>query len=69
MPTLKKPNKSMAYQKQKAITDLHFVQKSLISGAVLEKTDFYNKTEYGIKFPEGGYSRITKKIYKLCSNT
>lgn len=69
MPTLKKPSKSMAYQKHKAITDLDFVQKSLSNGAVLEKTDFYNKTEYGIKFTEGGYSRVTKKIYELCSNT
>ena len=33
------------------------------NGAKLLKTEYWNKTEYGVEYPQGGYFKITKTTY------
>ena len=61
MATIKKP--SEAAVKQKANKDYDKIISALKSGAKLIQTKLYNKIEYGVEYPTGGYFRITKTHY------
>ena len=37
------------------------------NGAKVVKKEYWNKVEYGVEYPTGGYFRITKAIYNKVS--
>jgi hypothetical protein len=47
-----------------AVKDLSKVLKAIELGAQPIKTEFHNRTEYGVEYPTGGYFRVTKLIYE-----
>jgi hypothetical protein len=63
MATIKKPSKSMAFKKEKS-NDLKKAELAIKNGAkiIIEKNN--NKESYAIEYPQGGYFKITKTVYK-----
>jgi len=61
MPTIKKPSKARV--SQKANNDIQIALTAIENGAKAVLVESYNKTEYGILYPEGGYFTITKTIF------
>jgi len=61
MPTIKKPSKAQV--KQIASKDLEKVLTAIKNGAKVVKKEYWNKTEYGLEYPQGGYVKISKTIY------
>ena len=66
MPTIKKPSKRQVVRK--AETDKQKVLNALNTGAKLELTKCHNGIEYGVKYLEGGYFRISKRLYDYFIN-
>ncbi len=60
MPS-QKPSKAQV--KELATKNLDVVLDAIKNGTKIVEQQFWNKTEYGVKYPEGGYFRITKTIY------
>lgn len=52
-----------AQVKEKDVKDLEKIQKALNSGAVFVTREFWNKIEYGVEYPTGGYFKISKSVY------
>lgn len=50
-------------KKDKINSEAEKIKNALDSGAKLETMDFFNRTEYGVKYKEGGYFKITKTNY------
>ena len=65
MPTIKKTTKAIV--KQKSEKDLQVILNALKNGAKVVKKEYWNKTEYGIEYPTGGYIKITKTTYDKLS--
>ncbi len=65
MATIKTPSKSMAFQKQ-TTNDLEKAQNAIANGAkvIVENVNNFGKEAYAIQYPQGGYYRITKNVYK-----
>jgi hypothetical protein len=61
MATIKKNSKAQI--KLNICNDLETTQLALKSGATLVENNFWNKIEYGVQYPTGGYFRISKNIY------
>ena len=57
----KQPSKAKVYNKVEGT--LKEIQNAVINGAIIQQIDFFNKTEYWIKYPQGGYHKISKRIY------
>jgi hypothetical protein len=65
MPSIKKPTKAIV--KQKSEKDLQVVLNAIKNGAKVVKKEYWNKTEYGVEYPGGGYFKITKTTYDKVS--
>jgi hypothetical protein len=63
MATIKKPNRSMAYQNEK-INDLNKAKNALSNGAKIVND---NKGGFAIEYQTGGYFKITKTVYNKLS--
>lgn len=61
MPTQKKPSKAAV--KVEVDKDYDKIITALKKGAKVIKTEYWNKVEYGVEYPTGGYFRITKRHY------
>lgn len=64
MPTFKKPSKKKVIEKPEK--ELQNVLDAIKSGGKLVEEYvgiFSSKMEYGIKYPQGGYFKITKRIF------
>jgi hypothetical protein len=61
MPTIKKPSKAQV--KQTSIKNIDKVLIAIENGAKVVKREHWNKIEYGVEYPTGGYFKITKTIY------
>jgi hypothetical protein len=61
MATIKKNSKAVV--KENANQDLNKVLTALNNGATLVENNFWNKIEYGVQYPTGGYFRISKNVY------
>lgn len=64
--TIKKPSKAAV--NPKAESDYNKAKTALAGGAKLVTTDLYNRTDYGIEYPTGGYFKITKSLYDKLKN-
>jgi hypothetical protein len=58
------PSKSMAYQKEKS-NDIEQAQKAIKDGAKIVS----DNGVYAIEYPEGGYFKITKTVFKKLTKT
>lgn len=58
----------MAWTKSNCEGTFEEIKKAVENGAVLEKNDYWNKTEYALKYTEGGWHRITKRNYDKLTN-
>jgi hypothetical protein len=47
--------------------ELEKVLDAIKNGAKLLKTEYWNKTEYGVEYQQGGYFKITKTTYDKIS--
>ena len=65
MPTIRKPSKAQV--KQTSTKDVDMVLSAIKIGAKVVKKEYWNKTEYGVEYPSGGYFKITKTIYDKVS--
>jgi len=45
------------------------LQNAVKNGAKLEKNEFWNRVEYAIQYPQGGWHRITKRNYEKLTLT
>lgn len=45
------------------------IELSIKNGAKLVEVKWWNKIEYGIEYPEGGFTRIAKRIYDKLNNS
>ena len=61
MATIKKPSKAVV--KEKANKDYDKIISAIKNGAKVVKKEYWNKVEYGVEYPTGGYFRITKTLY------
>lgn len=57
----KKPTKAKTYTKTEGT--IESILADISNGARIERRDFWNKTEYWIVYPEGGQSKIPKRVY------
>ena len=48
---------------EKAETNIDKINKAIEKGAKPVKLTFWNSVEYGLQYNEGGYFRITKRMY------
>jgi hypothetical protein len=62
---IKKP--SEAQLKQKSTKDIDLVLNAIKKGGKVVKKEYWNKIEYGVEYPTGGYFKITKTIYDKVS--
>jgi hypothetical protein len=65
MPTIKKTSKAVV--KEKANKNYDKVISAIKNGAKVVKKEYWNKVEYGVEYPTGGYFRITKTLYDKVS--
>jgi hypothetical protein len=64
MPTFRKPSKKKVIEKPEK--ELQKVLDAIKSGGKLVEQSlsiFSSKMEYGIKYPQGGYFKITKRLF------
>jgi hypothetical protein len=57
----KQPSKAISYNKVEGT--LKEIMDEVKKGAKLEQVNLWNKVEYWIRYPQGGYHRISKRIY------
>lgn len=61
-----KPSKAKTYNKTEG--ELQELKEAIKKGAKLEEIAFWNKSEYWIRYKEGGAHRISKINYKKLNN-
>jgi hypothetical protein len=61
MATIKKPTKAVV--KLETNKEYDKIVKALKAGANVVKIEYWNKTEYGVEYPTGGYFKISKPHY------